>query len=760
MTAAPTTAWLVAALAGHDHVHVLGQGWDEVVGALTHQGVEVTTDGADAGTATAVAVDLGAAGALDDAVALEPEVVVTHLDLGSVTDAGALAGTWPLALRGETSIDSTWVAAWTRTDAATHEVTRRLLTALHTTALGLRVLADAAVEDRESAARSAAVASRRQGAAEARARATSTLADRWAASQDVLVDSLVRRLDQPPATTPTAGPAASGLRALFGRGSAGGRDRAGTAAATPVPGPPAAGGSPPWPDRPRSGSRAGCRPPRSPRTRRRAADLVDDVGGHLDVLVVGRVATDDRAGVVALVDRAREADAFVVGVANGGMPWAGFEDLCDVVLTDHPGRSAARTVAAPQPVDPTVVNPTLGFRWSGTGLLTVCTGEGIDPTAVTTALAAAGVDSELVGAGTDQPLPHALDERARRLARCLGVVDVPAAHATVAEHARTLVGLAAAGIAVVALDLPEEVRTLLGPVLATALTDTCPTDLDDPTTRERTSVRQRRAALWTHTTEARWRRLGRALDLAVPTRPTVSAVVVTNRPTHLAHCAEQLAAQTYRPLEVVLGLHGTAFTPAQVDAFAERVQAPVTGVAIEGHRTLGEGLNVACRAAGGDILTKWDDDDHYGPDHVIDLVQALEYSGATIVGKGAEFVHLGQLDLTIRRFVGRAESGSRSLAGGTLALRREDLAAAGGWRRIPRSVDQRLLDDVERAGGRIHRTHGFGFVLERRADGHTWSVDVDYFLRQSEAQWRGLPRHVAGLDDSVLAPARRDAGPA
>ena len=137
----------------------------------------------------------------------------------------------------------------------------------------------------------------------------------------------------------------------------------------------------------------------------RAADLVDDVGGHLDVLVVGRVATDDRAGVVALADRAREADAFVVGVANGGMPWAGFEDLCDVVLTDDPGRSAARAVAAPQPVDPTVVNPTLGFRWSGTGLLTVCTGEGIDPIAVTAALAAAGVESQLVGVGTSRPSP-------------------------------------------------------------------------------------------------------------------------------------------------------------------------------------------------------------------------------------------------------------------------------------------------------------------------------------------------------------------
>ncbi len=119
-------------------------------------------------------------------------------------------------------------------------------------------------------------------------------------------------------------------------------------------------------------------------------------------------------------------------------------------------------------------------------------------------------------------------------------------------------------------------------------------------------------------------------------------------------------------------------------------------------------------------------------------------------------MHLDHLDLTIRRFVGGAESGSRSLAGGTLALRRDDLAAVGWWRRIPRSVDQRLLDDVVRHGGTVHRTHGFGFVLARRAAGHTWSVDLDYFLRQAQAQWRGLARDVAGLDDRVLpAPAAR-----
>ena len=38
--------------------------------------------------------------------------------------------------------------------------------------------------------------------------------------------------------------------------------------------------------------------------------------------------------------------------------------------------------------------------------------------------------------------------------------------------------------------------------------------------------------------------------------------------------------------------------------------------------------------------TKVDDDDRYGPEHIWDLVLARQFSGATVVGKGAEFVYL------------------------------------------------------------------------------------------------------------------------
>jgi hypothetical protein len=143
-------------------------------------------------------------------------------------------------------------------------------------------------------------------------------------------------------------------------------------------------------------------------------------------------------------------------------------------------------------------------------------------------------------------------------------------------------------------------------------------------------------------------------------------------------------------------------------------------------------------AATGQLVTKVDDDDHYGPEHIWDLVLARHYTAATVVGKGSEFVYLEPKNLTVRRRMG-AEFFTDTVAGGTIALSRDDLAAAGGWPPVPRSVDRALLDRVIDGGGTVYRTHPIGFVYTRHGDGHTWETDLAYFLRDPLRKWRGMP---------------------
>ena len=168
-------------------------------------------------------------------------------------------------------------------------------------------------------------------------------------------------------------------------------------------------------------------------------------------------------------------------------------------------------------------------------------------------------------------------------------------------------------------------------------------------------------------------------------------------------------------------------------------------------------LAAAAEAASGDVVLKMDDDDWYGPDVVTDLLWARRTSGAELVGMPAEFVYLEQLGITVRRRTAVERTG-RVVAGGTLMIDRGHLRALGGFRPVTRYVDAQLIAAVRRAGGRVHRTQGLGYVLRRGAGGHTWAAGLGYFLtrRAVAEQWRGFrPSALLSFDESER-PARPD----
>ena len=332
-----------------------------------------------------------------------------------------------------------------------------------------------------------------------------------------------------------------------------------------------------------------------------------------------------------------------------------------------------------------------------------------------------------------------LDEPQAAVLRELGAVHLaggwdggmpPVAAAT------AIVQLAMTGVVLHAGELPGDVAPLLAPELSALVLDPLPGRDADPLEWEIRSVRQRRAALRHHAT-------GLAAPAAAGAAPTplpaVTAVLLTRRPHQLARVVRELAGQTYPDLEIVVGLHGVDLPAAVRDGLTAQPR-PFHLVRVAASRNFGEALGEATRRAGGSVVTKVDDDDRYGPEHVWDLVLARHYSGAALVGKGAEFVHVEPRGMTVRRRMG-AELFTDVVAGGTILVARDDLEAVGGWSPVDRSVDRDLLDRVLGAGGRVYRTHPLGFIYTRHAGGHTWETGLDYFLRDPLRRWRGLPRH-------------------
>lgn len=247
----------------------------------------------------------------------------------------------------------------------------------------------------------------------------------------------------------------------------------------------------------------------------------------------------------------------------------------------------------------------------------------------------------------------------------------------------------------------------------------------------RHAISLRRQALIEHT------QIGRRAE-AIP----VSILLVTKRPSFLAEAVRQMVAQRHPSVELVIIGHG--FDPDPLVApFRNRTAIEMSTGSVPTDRTLGDGLNLAVELARGSRVLKIDDDDWYGPEIVGDLVRTMELVRAELVGSAMDFIYLGSLDLTVQRGA-PAERFGEHVSGATMLIRRDDLRELGGWARVPRAVDSRLLDRLRVAGGAHYAMHGYGYVVNRHGSGNTFAVEDAWFLDGVQAQWSGLDLEAAG----------------
>jgi hypothetical protein len=470
-------------------------------------------------------------------------------------------------------------------------------------------------------------------------------------------------------------------------------------------------------------------------------DAHDAQAGAADALVLDPGAVGD-AGATG---------ATVIGVDDGSI-----EPPAGVDLRIGVPRGGA--LAAAPPLDPATFNPT-SFRDTGAaGLAALVTRPGTGFEAGFEPIAAAAHDEPVTvlappGAKLP-PLPDGVRraglgaaarpaQAVRKAGEHLGVLDHPSFHASEFERAGWIAKLCAAGIPVCAEAISDQLAELLGEELAALLEPLRPRDLADLDRRERASVALRRAALRSHSAVARWRQIAAFAGLEVPAPPMVSVILSTRRESWLEHGIAQVARQTYEPRELVVCLHGDEFAPGTSERIRSLYPGECQVIRVDSELTLGDALNAGVETAKGELVTKMDDDDYYSTEHLWDLVLALEYSGADLAGKAAEFVYLEEIDVTVRQISHDVDT---RMAGGGMMAVREPLRAIGGWPQRSRGEDLHLIRRFTEAGRPIRRIPPHGYILNRHGVDHTWRPQVDYFLFRSERQWRGLGFDVTAIE--------------
>jgi hypothetical protein len=385
------------------------------------------------------------------------------------------------------------------------------------------------------------------------------------------------------------------------------------------------------------------------------------------------------------------------------------------------------------PVDDGIVNPSLSDAGGADGPASIAFRP--RPGVLWEATDGAGC---VVAAGTSRR-PFGEASLARLGARTSVTVDTRGSTGST-EVAWVLAHLACAGVVVRNDEVSPAVADILGDELARELRTSPMLDPGDPIARETASVRQRRAALHAHGLTARRQHLLRRAGHPVASR-CVSALLMTRRPRNVAFALAQIERQKGVQVEVVLVLHGVGADHPAVHVALKHTDLDVNVLEVSGQVPFGLGLDTGLRACRGDVVAKWDDDDWYGPHHLADAVLALDYSGADAVGCRPRFVHLDDERTTVVRSL-PSERFVEHVTGGSAAYRIDSIRELG-FRPVPRLVDLTLSRRLLQHGGRIYATHGLGYCIRRRRQGHTWE-------RTEPGAYRNLAQSV--LPGLVLPP--------
>ena len=212
---------------------------------------------------------------------------------------------------------------------------------------------------------------------------------------------------------------------------------------------------------------------------------------------------------------------------------------------------------------------------------------------------------------------------------------------------------------------------------------------------------------------------------------SVSALVSSNRPGQLDHVVRTVAAQEDVDVELVLLTHGFEAPADLADLARDLGLTRFRALSAPSDVTLGACLNRLVDAADGDVVTKMDDDDLYGPRYLRDQLDALMYSGAEIVGKHAHHMYLEAQDVTVVRFPEREHRFTDFVMGPTLMTGR-DVAKAYPFADVSRGEDTDVLRRAVADDARVYSCDRFSFVQIRSATrSHTWEATSAELLANS-----------------------------
>jgi hypothetical protein len=226
--------------------------------------------------------------------------------------------------------------------------------------------------------------------------------------------------------------------------------------------------------------------------------------------------------------------------------------------------------------------------------------------------------------------------------------------------------------------------------------------------------------------------LARVLDRAPPAEPKALCVLASKRPARIRQFIQEFAKQTYRNKELVVVLN--CEPSPEVEAIVGSDLPPGVQVKCVGATpNIGWCLNLAINSAECDYWFKMDDDDHYGPNYLADLINQMVASGADAGGKPPFVVHLNELSITLLRRAqlnrGRRFLKFREYACGATICGRKGFVSRFSYR-TRHTNDTEWNEYMHVRGGTVYLADAYNFAVARsdNLEDHTWKAPNSWFL--------------------------------
>lgn len=203
----------------------------------------------------------------------------------------------------------------------------------------------------------------------------------------------------------------------------------------------------------------------------------------------------------------------------------------------------------------------------------------------------------------------------------------------------------------------------------------------------------------------------------------VALICVTNRPENANVMLANLNRQFAPNREVVLVLNAPNFDESAIRHTLQTFSR-VTILERSPEVPLGQCLNVAMANTDARVVAKFDDDDCYGAHYLDEMVSALSWSGAAVVGKHSYLAYLDSENVSILRFPGHEWSFTGYVSGGTIVVDRDAVPNISFQHRTL-GEDTSFIADIEKQGGLILSTGVMGFV-QLRHEANTWVKNVEF----------------------------------